>query len=274
MTEKKDICTCDKENCLPANEKSIYANLKTLVIVPGHGIYFGADQWGGTFTDYDETKLLVEHIIAGVKYARNDSQSLLMFSGGQTRLECGQISEAFGYLQYVQENSGLLGSADLGSRLALEEFARDSFENLLFSIHRFWQCTGEWPDKVLVKGYAFKEERFKYHAEHLKRNLEHFKLGKGFEFVYDGINDPPEQILEDSIDEKTKKVNVGVRKKEDRTLEEFKAEAGERNPPSDEEASIAIKTLEEKRRRRDRFMRGNPYYGAANPRESYEYRLN
>lgn len=42
----------------------------------------------------------------------------------------------------------------------LQEHARDSFENLLFSLCRFYELTGHYPDDLLVIGYDFKHERF------------------------------------------------------------------------------------------------------------------
>lgn len=42
----------------------------------------------------------------------------------------------------------------------LQEHARDSFENLLFSLCRFFELTGHYPDDVLAISYDFKHERF------------------------------------------------------------------------------------------------------------------
>ena len=42
----------------------------------------------------------------------------------------------------------------------LQEHARDSFENLLFSLCRFYELTGHYPNDVLVISYDFKHERF------------------------------------------------------------------------------------------------------------------
>lgn len=42
-----------------------------------------------------------------------------------------------------------------------EEYARDSYENVLFSLCRFFEITGRYPEKVTVIGFAFKEKRFK-----------------------------------------------------------------------------------------------------------------
>ena len=45
-------------------------------------------------------------------------------------------------------------------RTFLEEYARDSFENLLFSLCRFREITGRYPAKVTVVGFDFKSKRF------------------------------------------------------------------------------------------------------------------
>ena len=41
-----------------------------------------------------------------------------------------------------------------------QEHARDSFENLLFSICRFHALTGAYPEKLLIVSYEFKHQRF------------------------------------------------------------------------------------------------------------------
>ena len=51
-------------------------------------------------------------------------------------------------------------SETLKSRIFLEEFARDSYENLLFSICRFHELAGEYPSKITVIGFDFKDHRF------------------------------------------------------------------------------------------------------------------
>ena len=47
-----------------------------------------------------------------------------------------------------------------GQGRLLQEHARDSFENLLFSLCRFHELTGHYPDDLLVIGYDFKHDRF------------------------------------------------------------------------------------------------------------------
>ena len=45
-------------------------------------------------------------------------------------------------------------------RAHTEEFARDSFENLLFSLCRHRELTGGYPQRLTVVSLPFKRERF------------------------------------------------------------------------------------------------------------------
>jgi len=49
---------------------------------------------------------------------------------------------------------------DVHKRAVIEDFAKDSFENLLFSICRFNEIVGHYPTRVTVVGYTFKAYRF------------------------------------------------------------------------------------------------------------------
>jgi len=86
-----------------------------------------------------------------------DSRSLLLFSGGQTRHDVGPTSEALSYYLVAQQNNWIEGH---NKRVYLEEYARDSFENLLFSLCRFYEITGNYPTAVTVIGFDFKSHRF------------------------------------------------------------------------------------------------------------------
>ena len=44
-------------------------------------------------------------------------------------------------------------------RIATEEYALDSYENLLFSVARFKEVTGVWPGRITVVGYGMKRRR-------------------------------------------------------------------------------------------------------------------
>lgn len=67
--------------------------------------------------------------------------------------------------------------------MIVEEFARDSYENLLFSIARFKEYTSKYPALITVVGFEFKKLRF----ENLHRGAIHYPAAQ---FRYVGI-DPP-----------------------------------------------------------------------------------
>merc|ERR1740130_1520374 len=93
-------------------------------------------------------QVLVSHIQSGVEVAAADPRALLVFSGGQTRSEAGPHDEGGSYYR-VAEHYGWWGhdsDADdsrlsVSQRTVLEDFATDSFQNLLFSICRFHEVS-------------------------------------------------------------------------------------------------------------------------------------
>ena len=94
--------------------------------------------------------IITSHIKKGIDLAKKDNNAVLFFSGGQTRKDVGPISEAASYY-YLAEEKKWMGT--INQRTYLEEYARDSFENLLFSICRFREVTGDYPSKVTVGEY-------------------------------------------------------------------------------------------------------------------------
>ena len=147
---------------------------------------------------HDAAETFVAHIQRGVAAAAADPRALLVFSGGETRAEAGPRSEALSYWLVAEHNrwwredqntarsskrgsdggrdgsgkkkrgswkSGggaeLVGGLDVRGRTVVEDYARDSFENLLFSIARFREVTGRYPSRFTVVGYDFKAERFR-----------------------------------------------------------------------------------------------------------------
>lgn len=102
---------------------------------------------------------IVSHIRRAADVVRWDARAVLVFSGGQTRRDVGPVSEALSYYLLAKEKS-LISLQMLKQRVFLEEFARDSFENVLFSICRFREVTGRYPSKITVVGFSFKMQRF------------------------------------------------------------------------------------------------------------------
>jgi len=149
--------------------------LENLILVAGHAVYVGHDflspesdrNWFLQPFQRGEPRFYIEHIRAGVDVAAKDTSSLLVFSGSQTRREAGPRSEAQSYWNLADYHRWW-SLPQVSGRATTEEFARDSFENLLFAICRFRECTGRYPRSVAVVSWAFKEERFGLHRDALR----------------------------------------------------------------------------------------------------------
>lgn len=149
-----------------------------LLIVTGHSVYSGSDymragEENSWFLEEYQmhagtANALVEQIKVGVETAARDGKAILLFSGGKTRKLGGQVSEGSSYWQ-VSRAYNWFGEMSVEKRAFTEEYARDSFENLMFSMCRFYELTGKYPMKTTVVGYDFKRERFEeLHAKALK----------------------------------------------------------------------------------------------------------
>ncbi|GAB4861156.1 hypothetical protein Ancab_036313 [Ancistrocladus abbreviatus] len=147
-----------------------FSKLKNLVMVAGHSVYTSKscgkvdseDSW--FLESYQkhpgQAATFLEHIQEGVVAVAKDDAALLLFSGGETRKDAGPRSEAQSYW-LVAESKGWFGEQEnVRWRALTEEHARDSFENLLFSVCRFREVTGTYPQNITVVSYDFKEERF------------------------------------------------------------------------------------------------------------------
>lgn len=172
------------------------------IIVAGHAIYTGP-------SDLEQVKLdsnwilepfqrggqihtFIEHIQKGVDLLKQDSASVLVLSGGETRPHAGPRSESFSYWQIAQmllEKDDSISEEEkvkLSQRMITEEYARDSHENLLFSICRFSEMTGSYPNKITVVGFEFKRKRF----EDIHRHSISYPIDK---FEYIGIDPSDEE---------------------------------------------------------------------------------
>jgi len=216
------------------------AGLTDLIVVAGHAVYVGNDfrqlrEPGNWYLEeYQRRDGVVEsfltHIERGVEEVSANSKAVLLFSGGATREHAGPLSEALSYYR-VAGAAGFFGhDAAVRGRVHTEEYARDSLENLLFSLCRFHELTGGWPNNVTVVGYDFKAERFtQYHRAALDYPAQRFH--------YIGTPLPPD-------------VEAG-------------AVAGEHEVISSwaDDPYGCGQTLRGKREARDPFARGVPYIG-------------
>ena len=102
----------------------------------------------------------VSHIRSGVETAAADPKALLVFSGGQSRPTAGPKSEGMAYWTVAEHFGWWDAAASVRPRTVVEDYARDSFENLLFAIARFREVTDRYPCRFTVVGYTFKAFRF------------------------------------------------------------------------------------------------------------------
>ncbi len=165
-----------------------------LIVVAGHAVMrlshlADADRSddGWYLLDYQKGQgypsIITSHIQAGINVASKDSSSILLFSGGQTRKDVGPLSEAASYYYLAEEKQWISDSGEststtttsnggttigqlspssstLHDRIYLEEYARDSFENLLFSVCRYYELTNMYPQHITMIGFDFKRQRF------------------------------------------------------------------------------------------------------------------
>jgi len=124
-------------------------------------------------------------------------------------------------------------------RATTEEFARDSFENLLFGICRFHECVGRYPQNIKIVSWAFKEERFESH----RRAIDFPKS----RFIFKGVNNPADLVA----------AMKGERKN---AIEPFEREPyGTQEAPVPKDPCDKTVYLGEKRKERNPFNRHPPY---------------
>ncbi len=199
--------------------------MKHLIVVAGHAIlrdiHLVEEDAGWFLLDFQkgEPKKYIGHIERAVLEAASNPEAMLLFSGGPTRIEAGPRTEALSYW-LVAEHLNWFGHPEVKPRAYLEDFARDSFENLLFGICRFKEVTGALPEAVTVVSWEFKRARF--------ADLHREAIGWPAEkFHYIGANNPDaiEQALEAEARAKEKYLadpfSMG---------EEFRLKKEQRNP--------------------------------------------
>ncbi|KDE04318.1 hypothetical protein MVLG_05199 [Microbotryum lychnidis-dioicae p1A1 Lamole] len=150
------------------------APLKHLVMIPGHAIWLGSNASRASldqdwilepFQKNGDVRAYLKHIAKGAEIAGKDPDALLIYSGGMTR-HGATISEATSYARLaeagnVYEKYLKLAEKNLPfERVTTEDYALDSFQNLLFSIARFKEFTGHYPTQITTIGYGMKRKRY------------------------------------------------------------------------------------------------------------------
>ncbi|CCG84367.1 protein of unknown function [Taphrina deformans PYCC 5710] len=175
-------------NTMFTGAETKYPNTNHLIMVAGHAVWLGGQGYQNDSDWFLESRqsgqgsTLAEHVRYGAQLANKTPQSLLIFSGGNTREFAGARTESQSYaelLEFMARTDSTLATA----HVTTEEFARDSFENLLFSIARFYEIVGRYPQAITVIGFQFKKQRFR----DVHRKALGFSVDK---FTYHGI-DPP-----------------------------------------------------------------------------------
>jgi len=156
----------------PFNEDHAADKTNHLIMVAGHSVIVAGnledaetDENVWYLLDYQKGKGLPQAILAhiknGISEATKDPHSLLIFSGGETRGKTGPVNEGSSYFR-VADALDLWGDSkkSVRARTVTEEFATDSFQNLMFSICRFKEVTGQYPQKITAVSFSFKQHRF------------------------------------------------------------------------------------------------------------------
>lgn len=142
--------------------------MSELIILPCHSIWKGGDtdgldqnEWHLAPFQYEGQDHLCfrDHIVKSIEQLKKSPNSLLIISGGMTKEAAGQVSEAESYHRLLRR---LLPEEErhLQDRVHIEEFARDSFENVLFLLCRYYEISKVYPESITVVGFEFKRERF------------------------------------------------------------------------------------------------------------------
>lgn len=127
-----------------------------LLMLAGHAIYQDGKWHGG---HQDEDRLYQKHVRDAFRIFAAEGYQALVLSGGRSRPRLApeiSNSEAEGMYAYARE----AGLARPGEAILLEQFGRDSFENLFFSMLCFHRRFGEWPARVGAVSWKFKALRF------------------------------------------------------------------------------------------------------------------
>lgn len=236
-------------NTQPFNQHNEILNAKHLIMVAGHSVTTisnhlqdaGEDETDWYLLPYQKGKglpqTILAHIREGIKLAAMDPHSILIFSGGETRAATGPENEGTSYFRVADAmnlwEEGVARGKSVRARTTSEEFATDSFQNLLFSICRFREITGVYPEKITTVSFTFKQRRFEsMHSRAI--------LWPSDQFFYVGVD--PDASTGFDIDEATRGELESAAK-----------------PFQEDPYGCHTDILQEKRRMRNPFHRTAPY---------------
>lgn len=108
----------------------------------------------------DQISFLKHLELSLLELHENIGNSALVISGGFTKKETKK-SESSSYLQ-LAEKVGFLKNPYFkkGVNILLDEYARDSYENVLYGICTFYKRFNKFPKQITIVGFGFKRERF------------------------------------------------------------------------------------------------------------------
>lgn len=141
----------------------------SMILLPCHAVWTGGPLVGKLREEWllapfqiqgNDHLCFREHVEMGLR-EREKRDAVLVISGGKTKKET-QLSEARSYLNLARA----MGASD---GILLEEYARDSFENVLFGLCRYHDEFGVYPKELVIVGFEFKRTRF---TKHHLRTLE------------------------------------------------------------------------------------------------------
>lgn len=124
---------------------------------------------------------------------KRSEHAILMLSGGYAKHQL-ELSEARSYLNLGLQR-GWFSESMINKSVYLEEFSRDSYENVLFSLAKFYKLFKKYPEVITIVGFEYEEPRFV--DLHLKtlgytgENAEYIGIGPDFpeRSQYESVND-------------------------------------------------------------------------------------
>lgn len=142
-----------------------------LLILCCHCVY----DKGNIYSEFPEDRVVYEqHLKESIKALHSRLYETLIISGGYTKKQV-EKSEAQGMLDWAYH---LALNPDV-SRIVLEEYARDSFENVLFGMCRFYQEYNRFPEAVTICSWKPKKSRFRLITDGLQiPNYSFFGIGE------------------------------------------------------------------------------------------------